>query len=604
MAGVGLAISVSSTTFLLLIGLSLASRLGIDFSSRATFGISWIFVAYLFLSLGLILIVGMLSTSYLVSSMINERMRDIGVIKAAGSLPGRLQSYAFAESLIIILSSCTVGGLTAVLTYFAWSNSFSFPAYGPLHDDELLALIIPATAFLISYLVAQVHLGRIIRTSTTAALSNQLSSMDLRTLGAPLRIKRLGSAFNLASKTASRDRQFTRTLIRVSICLFLTMVVLTGAFVSSSTTKSYVERAMPSHVLIVASNDVYTEYTRLALSFSNNEPIPSLDYLNPSNIISTQVADSFANLQGVQIVDSRLMAMSSIGGYVRAHFATEQQSGETFNNQLIPEMYTGATQALILGIDPARTVGNWYTSDGFLQTTDANNTAIAGDSLVGTIVVQPFNLSQIQLSNTRMNVKSAMVDPLNRGRVVYTTDRFLQSILGVAGFNLLLLKVDSDPATMSRIDSLATTNGLVVGSQDSLLSADIGFLNSVWSYLFILPVLTLVLTGAMLLSYLTTSFSKRFNDYIVLKILGAWNFYQLKLLLWEGAGVLLLCMGFAVPLAWLVSVFLILPEPRVLATDLALPLLMCASALTTICLVSALIYSRRLRSMTVKDLRA
>jgi hypothetical protein len=360
---------------------------------------------------------------------------------------------------------------------------------------------------------------------------------------------------------------------------------------------------MPSQVLIVAKDSIYSQYTKLGLAFSNTDPVPLLNYLNQSNVIAPQLADSFASIRGVLAVDSRLIVMTSVTGYVKAHFASDQGSGESFNNQTIPEKNTGSTQALIVGIDPARSLGDWYTSNGFLQTSDPPNTMIAGDSLVGSVVLQPLNLAQIASFGARFNVKSALVDPLNRGRVLYTTDQSLQSILGVNGFNLLLLKVNPDPTTISRINDLATRNGLTVGSQDPILNANIAFLSDLWAYLFILPILTLVLTGGVLLSYLTTSFSKRFNDYIVLKILGARGWYRLKLLLWEGSGLLSLCVGFAVPLAWLASIFLILPEPNIVAEDLALPAIMCASVLTAIAIVSATIYSRRLRLMTVKDLR-
>lgn len=603
LAALGLTITVTSTTYLPLLGLNLAARLGVDFSGRATFGIAWIFVSYLFLSLALVLIAGILSTTYLVQSMINQRMRDIAVVKAAGCLPGRLQSYALTESLIVILSSCLAGGVIAVLTYFSWSGSLLFTPYGPIRDPEILVLIVPGVSFLLSYLIARVHLGRIIRSSTTIALSSQLSTIDLRTLGKPLRIRRLGSAFNLATRTASRDKQFTRTLTRVSICLFLTMVVLTGAFVSAATTRSYLERAMPSQVLILANTNIYTQYTKLGLSFSNTDPIPQLDYLNKSYTITPQLATAFASVQGVQDVDARLIIMAQITGYVKAHFASDQASGESFNNQVVPEAYTGTTQALIVGIDPAHSIGDWYTSDGFLQTTDPPNTMIAGDSLTGSIVLQPLTLSQIGAFGARFNVKSATVDPLNNGRVLYTTGQYLQSILGVSSFNLLLLKVNTDPATVSRISSLAAENGLVAGSQDPILNANQAFLDNLWSYLFILPILTLVLTGGILLSYLTTNFSKRFNDYVILKVLGARGSYRLKLLIWESSGLLALCMTFAIPLAWLVSIFLILPEPDVLAENLALPPIMCASVLTAVCILSATIYSRKLRLMTVKDLR-
>src|SRR5439155_7512833 len=75
LAFLGLTLTVATTTFLLLLGQDLATRLGIDSSMRSTFGISWLIFAYLVLALGLISIVGLVSSSYLVSSMIGQRMR-------------------------------------------------------------------------------------------------------------------------------------------------------------------------------------------------------------------------------------------------------------------------------------------------------------------------------------------------------------------------------------------------------------------------------------------------------------------------------------------------------------------------------------------------
>src|SRR5947199_10506490 len=121
LAFIGLTLTVATTTFLLLLGQDLATILGIDSSMRSTFGISWLIFAYLVLALGLVSIIGLLSSSYLVSSMIGQRMRDIGVIKAAGALPGRLLSYVTFEAFVVILSSCLVGSLSALLIYASCS---------------------------------------------------------------------------------------------------------------------------------------------------------------------------------------------------------------------------------------------------------------------------------------------------------------------------------------------------------------------------------------------------------------------------------------------------------------------------------------------------
>jgi ABC-type antimicrobial peptide transport system permease subunit len=605
LAFLGLSLTVTSTTFLLLLGQGLYSRLGVNLSAKGTFGIDWLFFGYLLLSLILITIVGILSTSYLVSSMINQRMRDIGVIKAAGALPRRLFSYAFVEGLLVVSASCLVGAIAAFLIYIAWSwpSPNLFGQVGPVPEAGATILaVVPVASFLLSYLTARYHVGKIIKFSTVSAITGQLSGLNLKSLGNPLKVRRLGSAFNLASRNVSRDRELNRTLVRIGICIFLAAVVLTGALVSADTSRDYVQRAMPAGVLLVANSAVHDQYSKLGTAFSNTAPIPAFDYTNQTFIINQQEAIAFRNLTGVERVDSRLITMSAVGGYIKAHLVSNETSGN-YNNVYVPEVYLGSTQALLVGIDPSSVIGDWYTSDGFLQSTDNQTTIIAGDSLVGGIVQSPFTLAQVSVLGMRYSVKSALVDPLNAGRVLYAPIRSLQAALGVAGYNILLVETSNSPAVVAAVENLAASYGLVVGSMDQLLNANLGFLNSTWSYFFILPVLTLALTCGILLSYLTTNFSRRFNDYLVLRLLGAKAWYSLRLLLWEAWGLLAVCMVISIPLALLVSIFFLVPEASLPAEDLGLAAVVSVVALTAVSLASALIYSRRLRLMTVKDLR-
>src|SRR5438093_7417886 len=606
LAFLGLTLTVATTTFLLLLGQDLATRLGIDSSMRSTFGISWLIFAYLVLALGLISIVGLVSSSYLVSSMIGQRMRDIGVIKAAGALPGRLLSYVTFEAFVVILSSCLVGSLSALLIYASWSwpSVSLFRQVGPVHNAGATVLVVvPLISFLLSYIVASFRVRRIVGYSSVNAISKQLSNLDLKSLGKPLRIKRLGSAFNLATRNVSRDRGFNRTLLSVGICICLSMIVLSGALVSADTSASYMVRAMPPNVLIVANSNIYNQYLSLATSFSRNAPLSSIDYTNTSYVITPQNASAFRAIPGVETVDTRLMTMSSITGFVKAHFANNQNTGENVNTQIIPEVETGTAQVLIVGIDATSAIGDWYTSDGFLQSTDAQYTMIAGDSLVGNIVQTPFNLSQVSAFGYRYDVKSALVDPLNAGRVLYAPVQTLQKSLGLTGFNVLLLKVNNDPIVLSSVSQLASSFGFTVGSQDPILKSTLAFLNGIWSHIFLIPILSLSLTCGILLSYLATNFSRRFNDYVVLKVLGANVWYRLRLLLWESWGVLAISMLIAIPVAWAVSIFFLIPDPIVSIANLELSTIVSASALSGVSVASAAILSRRIGLTTVKDLK-
>jgi len=381
------------------------------------------------------------------------------------------------------------------------------------------------------------------------------------------------------------------------------MVVLSGALVSADTSASYVVRAMPPHVLIVANSNIYNQYVSLAKSFSRITPLASINYANESYIISSQNASAFRAIPGVETVDTRLITMSSITGYVKAHFASNQDTGENINTQIIPEVDTGSTDALIVGINATSAIGDWYTSDGFLQSSDAQYTMIAGDSLVGNIVQTPFNLSQVSAFGYRYDVKSALVEPLNAGRVLYAPVQTLQKSLGLTGFNVLLLKVNNDPIVLSSVSQLASSFGFTVGSQDPILKSNLAFLNGIWSHIFLIPILSLSLTCGILLSYLATNFSRRFNDYVVLKVLGANVWYRLRLLLWESWGVLAISMLIAIPVAWAVSIFFLIPDPIVSIANLELSTIVSASALSCVSVASAAILSRRIGLTTVKDLK-
>ena len=320
-------------------------------------------------------------------------------------------------------------------------------------------------------------------------------------------------------------------------------------------------------------------------------------------MMTPQLVDMFRTIPGVRGVDARLLDNDNVTGFVKAHFANSGDlSGETTSQEIIPQAYTGAAAVLIVGVTN-ESIPDWVTSNGFLQKSDSNFTMVAGDSLLGGLVREPFNLSRIDWIGRAFDVKSALVDPLNAGRVLYAPIQTVQNIIGTNGTNILLVRTDGTPSALSAVQKFATQNNLAYASQDSLLSANLSYLDNVWSYLFLLPILTLALTCGILLSYLTTGFSKRFNDYVALRVLGARSRYTLGLLFWEGVGTVGICTLIGLPAALVFSAIFLFQNASVQSLTLGLSAVASTVALVGVGLASAIVYSRRLRLMTVKDLR-
>src|SRR5438552_1903498 len=167
-----------------------------------------------------------------------------------------------------------------------------------LGDDSSMRSTFGISWLIFAYMVASVRVRRIVGSSSVNAISKQLANLDLKSLGKPLRIGRFGSTFNLATRNVSRDRGFNKTLLSMGVCICLSMIVLSGALVSADTSASYVVRAMPPHVLIVANSNIYNQYVSLATSFSRIAPLPPIDYGNESYIISPQNTSAFRAIPG------------------------------------------------------------------------------------------------------------------------------------------------------------------------------------------------------------------------------------------------------------------------------------------------------------------
>ncbi len=593
LAFVGLTVTTASTIFLLLVGQSLISTLNVEFNSKSTLGISYLFLGYIMLALSFIIVVGLLSAGYLVSTMISQRTRDIGVIKAAGYTSSRLFAYALTEAMLVFLASSLAGAMVSSLLYVSWTGSLQF---NQAADVTIAGVSI--LSFLLSYFAARFQVWRILKASSANAISSQLSNLDLASVGKPLRVSRFGSAFNMSSRTMLRNKRFTRTVVSITVCVFLSTTVLSGALVSADSSRSYVQAALPQHVLVVGTPQMVDLYTRLGQSFSSSGSIPAVDGFNSSNIIDSGFVNQTRALQGVEKVDARLMNMTTAEGKTALQIGEDQNGNPTLSGLT----YLGKAQVLLFGVDPTQTIGNWHSSDGLLSSTDAATTVVVGDSLIGGIVQQPLNGSEVMMLSLTFQVKGAVVEPINRGQVVYAPVHTVQTLLGLKGYNVLLVQTDGSDGSLQRVQQIAGAKGFVVGQQDEILNSDIAFLDSMWLRITILPLLTMILTGAILLSYLSSNFSARFNDYTAIRVLGARGAYVLKLLLWEGGSIVLLCALLGLPLAIIFSSFFFVAGAPVQVQHLGFSAALALLVLGVVAMGSGLGYWKRLSRVTVKDL--
>src|SRR5437867_6178216 len=138
--------------------------------------------------------------------MINQRMRDIGVIKAAGCITPRLFAYSLTEALLVFLASSLVGALAALVLLVSWTGAIQID-----QTSSLTIVSIPLASFLVSYTVARIQVGRLVnRTETPSAISSYLPRLNLKNLGKPLPMERFESAFTLEARPVLESKHLTK----------------------------------------------------------------------------------------------------------------------------------------------------------------------------------------------------------------------------------------------------------------------------------------------------------------------------------------------------------------------------------------------------------
>lgn len=560
-----------------------------------TFGFSHVLFTYLLVACLFCFLIGIVSTSYLASSMLDERMRDIGVIKASGCPTNRLFTYFMTEIAVVILSSCLIGTFASVLLYRAWSGRPLVrlnPLDLSLSPVEILIIIsVPIAFFLTSYFVGSRHAEKAIQMSAVEAISSQLSSLNLKRIGEPILIKRFGWIIKLADRNVWRDKGFMHTIACLSVCIFLTTSIFIGGFVSADTTRSYLERATPRQVLIIGEREICDQYVQLAESFSTVNMVPSFDYLSKRYVINPLLAGRLREIPGVEKVDTRLITMTTVKGGVEAHVS---------EGQLYGTLDLGSSESLIIGIDPSHKIGEWMTTNGFLEE-NSQNTAIAGDSHLADIVHPSLKFCKVEIFGKMYDVAGICVDSLNQGRFLFIPLKSMQEMLGDHGCNIILVKVNNDEATVSKVKKMAQECGLVVTNYDKILDTNLAFLDHVWSYVLVLPAFTLVSTSVIFFSYLAASNSRRFKDYIILRAIGAENHSILRLLLCEASLTLVTCVMFALPASLFFCTFLLIRDAKILFDRLLLSTILSPSLLFGACIANSVLYSKRVKLAELKD---
>jgi ABC-type antimicrobial peptide transport system permease subunit len=555
----GLTLCTATTLFLVVFGTNLGFEIVfIAIRGRLTIGFLNVLSRFIFIVSLLNILAGSLFTSFFVYMAMSERVRDIGVMKAAGCLSGSIFGYFITELSILVFISCTAGAIIGILVYFTCINLLNFSGFSL---SQVLNLWTILFIFLVLILASHIFGALPIIKATKVKPAEALS--PLYSLGTTFKMgKRAPSKLGFTLKVAYRGlvRRKSATL-HVIICLAvvftLTTATIAGGIVANQTTVNYVERAIGKDVVFVGHPDLTSQYENLLSQFFEAREIEPLNYTDPDYLISEPFVSKLANISGVLKVDPRLILEASvleIPGII---------PNPNDPNEALVIGDSRSSDAFILGVEPKQVVNEWLIVGRVLNETDRYSTII-GDSLALAMFDIPQK-QEIKMFEEFFKIVGVCLDPLNNGKVVYMPLEILSKKLRQSNYNLVFLKIDSSKRSqfLAEIGDKISEKNLVLLELNDILYRHVSFLNNIWSFVTFLPLFSLATATLCLLSYLMLSITGQQREFSIMRALGAKPRTIVKIILIEGLLVTLVGSAIGISVGFFVTFTFLIPEPVV-----------------------------------------
>ena len=583
---VGLVICVASTVFLVLLGQGLGLIFNSATTTRPVSFLSKTIAQFIYLDVGLIFLVGIGVVYFLFTSMMADRRRDVGLIKALGSMGETGFSYVMAEPLLIIIYGCVLGGLIGLSLFIGYALVFlpgTLLAQGWLMGVLFLGLL--GVFFVGSWVIASRKAEEYFKGAPVSLFAGDVQNFDFvkEQLGGLKKfLDRLPWMLQVTLKSVIRSKSKTRTaMICLTGCIFLMTVSLAGGAVAWSTTRSYVDDSFGQNVIAIGKEPVLKEYENM-MTNTLDTPLQAFNFLEEHFFIEEGFFEKLGTIQHVELIDTRLIMMGRV---------VEVQTTEIVNGNYVTygPSNVRSTMALLVGLNAEAIADNLLTQPNPL----AANTTIIGDALAQTLfdnaLKQKIAIDSKDSTNREtFTISNINVDLINQGFVVYMPLDTLQKLYNLTGQNLILIKTQNTNAILE-IETIAKQYNLNILPMDEVHQKSLSNIDTLWLSILPFPILSTITTLISLLNCLLVSFSGRIHDLSILRAIGAKNNYTAKMILTESITYTLPAALTGITLGMLFNLIFLIPN----ATITPQLLIICISGLTllllSMCLISTTI---------------
>jgi len=547
---------VASTLFLLLFSEKIGFGISLMVESKLTAGFSTSFFRFIIFTGLLIFVVGAVIMSFMVFVMMSQRVRDIGLMRAAGCPNDLIFGYFMTELLVVTVVGCFLGVFLGILADFASTslvNSFGFQISQKPINFWLVLLV-----FGLFFALALIFGAKPILDTTKVQPAKALSPSYYFGVSKEPGF-RVTSKSGLTTKIALRSlfRHKSATM-RIIICLtavfLLATVGIAGGIIADQTTKSWIEKAVGRDIVLIAHQEMCSQYKLLLSRFYETKE-STINYTDEKYLILEDMLTRLGLMSNISGVEQRLvteMHVEELQGYIIEEY---KEVGDSRKGN-----------SLVIGVEPEKVLSDCYLEGEFLKGNQSWE-AVIGDSLALNMFSVPL-IQRINLRGEDFVIVGVCLDPINNGNVTYVPLENLQKITGVSKPNVVMVKTNPSANRTAVLNYIrAEVKGLdsdfEVLDLNEVLDKNLSFLGYIWSTIMFLPLISLFAASLCLIAYVMLTITEQRQEFGVLRALGANPKTIVKIVSGQSLVVLLSSCAAGIAFGIMITLLILVPEPLV-----------------------------------------
>jgi len=562
----------------------------------------------LVLLLTFIIVVGISTT------LIIYKKRDIAIMRAIGTLPGKLYGFYLLEVYIIFLIGFILGlifGLIAFGIFFLIMHLLGFSLIFQLDIYYTTALFSSCIIgiFLISgYTLRQIGTQKIIKIFSKDIPFNYDASKKLTKI--PRWLSSYGFNLKIAIiNTIRRKGEFIRYFFIFSMIFLIIFTLGLGTFVLNTSSQRWIQKSQGENIIVIGHEDVVDTYSEMYEMFSDpsiNVDEDDIDFISSKYLFNITDIEEIYRIDEIKEIDKRLIKFCDVEELDGYYFYTD--SGGTKTYRTVGQQREGNFP--IVGVDSEDIIQDFEIEGRWFDDEDAHDNMTIGDGLAYSFFDYPLDQS-LRLKNLghRFHISGVVIDSFYSGNAGYVDINEFREDLNFNNSEINIIIIEFKKGTYRDFkEDLEDLIKNKLGSEytflrlDEIFEENITYLSTLTLYPMLLIIFMAVIAIISLYNYQKGSIMEKAKDFLIMRAIGSKNKSLKRILFLENLFVIIPSLLFSLGVGMILNSVILLE--RVTLPPIYIPFLLISmlfGILIIFNLLSLIPIMKKIKSFSIKD---